>query len=246
MEEFYEDRLLVRDNYVYALVCVETNKVFYIGRATNRGNGYYRFADHLALAANGSPLPVHAEMRRIQSIGQNIRFEVRCTGMTYKESVESEANFIRNIGLDNLTNVYPSEEKTNKGEKRPPLTPAQRNGLFLGQIASHYREIGEEEKSRLRGQANNRARKFFVKDLDTKEIHCFGGRAEAARFLGVGESTLFYGAKRKNVVRGRGRVGRYLVSQKNDFPPDGTLPPLNKRKASVNGTKVPNILSEFL
>jgi len=93
--------------YVYVLVHVEENKIFYVGRSTQNVDGKFtdRYKRHIRNAKLGCQQPVYRKIRTLLSDKQIIRLEVRATGCTRDEAITLERRLILAIGLDNLTNV---------------------------------------------------------------------------------------------------------------------------------------------
>jgi len=239
-----------REHYVYALIHVEEQKVFYVGRARKQDGSFDRYQKHLSQARLGSHLPVHVRIRELQLKGQTIRFELRCTGYTYDESVTAEKRLISCYGLDNLTNVFPFEGFSEWGPSketpiRPPINQAQKDALSYGRYIAHNRKLTDSEISRLRNQADNRAKPFYAKNTRTGEVLVFSGRAEASRKLGISAATLYYGIGRHTPVKGRNPGGdSYTVSDVDIFSKEGSEILTEPKKPSVPNLK--QVLVEFV
>jgi len=93
-----------RDCYVYALFC--SDKIFYIGAAREKPNGERaRGEEHLDAAKRGSTQPVSRRIRQIWSQGGLFEFRVLQANLNIGEAALLEQEWIKKIGLDNLTNV---------------------------------------------------------------------------------------------------------------------------------------------
>lgn len=152
--------------YVYTLSHAEDfNKVFYVGRGTIHYGQFDRYAEHLRKAKAGSELYVHRKIRKIQSLGHIVIFDIVKTGLTFEESQELEVKLIASYGLDNLTNITPG------GDDHPlkNATPEQR-AEFIQRIKD--------------GMRNERKQVFLSKE-GSDEVWTFESGVKAAEFLRV-------------------------------------------------------------
>lgn len=158
--------------YVYVLIHVEKQEVFYVGRGTTQNGRFDRERMHWHNARTGSALPVHRKMRSLMVQNQNIKFEVRCTGLTYEESVEVERKLIIAFGLDHLTNVL-ADEKEKRWQGRECIVPDGRTNKVST----------PQELAALQTWREKESRPVWVRDRLANKVYKFPSQKLAARIL---------------------------------------------------------------
>lgn len=170
--------------YVYVLIHVEQNKIFYVGRGTTIGGKMLRYERHLYNAAKGSNLHVCRKIRKLQSDGQTIKFEPRVTGATLEQAERIEKDLIASIGLDNLTNISPGGNDFTwiwgHDKEHPRAVPIR----TITWIENHRRA--------------SRKRRVYLRNVYTNEALTFDSLHSAARHLGVNTNAIWQAANGKS------------------------------------------------
>ncbi len=178
-----------RKSYIYVLVHLETNKVFYVGRGTQINGKACRYQSHLHIAKKGSLSPVHRKIRELQNANQHIHFGIISNHLTFEESMQQEKNLIAAYGLDNLTNISPG------GDDLAWLRHSE---------SAPHRDTYKwttEQKVNARGVRYN-SRAVFLRDVKTQKVTFYLTLSDAARALNVDPSAVRLAFTRKGLVRG--------------------------------------------
>lgn len=163
-----------RTSYVYVLIHVEENKVFYVGRATQREGKFLRWADHQRRCNEGSTLPVYRKIRKINEAGHHVKFQLRCTAATYDESVKIEKDLIAAFGLDNLTNVLESESI----------------GTWRGGAPIYANS--DKQRANVKAMNARKQKKVWVKQTIGGAVDVYNSVGEAAEALKIDKRSLIY------------------------------------------------------
>lgn len=98
--------LPVKYCYVYALVHVEEDKVFYVGQSEDL---YSRFCSHLCVNNVSTMSPVNLKIRKLFDRGQTVIIRPLTCGLSRSDALIMETNYIKHFGLHKLCNLIAQE-----------------------------------------------------------------------------------------------------------------------------------------
>lgn len=119
--------------YVYRLVDPRTNLPFYVGEGKGK-----RAWTHLTFTSGCNNPHKDRVIQKIHDAGLEVIVEIILEGLTKVESRNLEEQLIKEIGIDNLTNICLNAY--------PPILSGDRNGF--------YRKTHTEESKKKIGEAN--------------------------------------------------------------------------------------------
>lgn len=125
--------------YVYELIDPRNGNVFYVGK----GKGKRAWA-HEKEAARGIPSYKCNKIRAIKKLGLKIQYNIVCHFEDEDLAYDAEINRIKEIGIDNLTNVLPGGRRYTPTEE--DLAEQKRIKFERAELARQLREDRKNHK----------------------------------------------------------------------------------------------------
>lgn len=159
--------------YVYYLRHPDTNEIFYIGK----GKGYRMYKHESQVKNNKFPnnnYALYKNIKLILSENKNIIYEKIAENLNNKDAIELEKNKIKEIGLNNLTNICEGGEgndnftfNPNKETIRLKMSCAQKKSYIEKYGEERAKEIIQKRLNSIKGYKHTKETKDKIKKSNT-------------------------------------------------------------------------------